>query len=197
MELSRLLRGEQSAGAAVSKDRRVLLLGVDVAGAESGLIWRVSRVVLGVSGRLSASAVPARGRSQSLIGLRDEALVEASGRHGLGGVVKLGLLENIARLLGESLLKKRVGSNHRSIALIAGNHAVLAFNGLKLREKSDVVLTYSVGHVVVGSPIHVIVRPVEELALRDGGGSSVLHGVKFALGRPHKGVEKGRAVIRR
>lgn len=104
---------------------------------------------------------------QGVIGLRDEALVEAGRRHGLHLVVDLRLLEYIAGLLGKSLLKKRVGSNHGSVALIAGNNAVLALNGLKLRDVREVMGTYSVGHVVIGSAIHVIVRPVEELALRD------------------------------
>lgn len=89
VELSRSLGGEDSAGAAVSEDRRVLLLRVDVARSERRLIWRVSRVVLGVSGRLSARAISPRRRSQSIISRRDELRVEASRRHGLQGVVEL------------------------------------------------------------------------------------------------------------
>ena len=54
------------------------------------------------------------------------------GRHCLFLFIDSILLENIPRLLGESLLEERVSGNDRSVALILWNDAVLALHRFEL-----------------------------------------------------------------
>lgn len=103
-------------------------LGVDVTRTERGLIGSIVRMVMRMSERLSSRAVSARRGVQSIVRPGDRTLIEASRRHLVNGVVKSLLLEDISRLLGESLSKERVGGDLGSVALITGKHVILALN---------------------------------------------------------------------
>lgn len=50
------------------------------------------------------------------------------------------------------------------------------------------VLTYSVGHVIITSAVHMAIRPVEEVRLRNGRLSPVPQSIKLALGLAQEGV---------
>ena len=103
-------------------------LGVDVTRAERGLVGLIVRVVMRMGERLSSRTISARRGVQSIVLSGDHAPIEAGGRHLVISVVKSLLLEDISRLLGESLLEERVGGDLGSVALITGEHVILALN---------------------------------------------------------------------
>ena len=122
------LSGEFAAGIAILEHRAGLLLGVDVARTESRLVGSVVRVVMGMSEGLGSRAISARRGIQGLVRSGDVGLVETGGGHRVIDVVESLPLEHISRLLGESLLQERVGRNLGSVALITGQHMILALN---------------------------------------------------------------------
>ena len=118
--------GEFAAGVAISEHRARMSLGVDVACAERGLIGRVVGMVMRMSERLGSRAISARRSIERLVCLGDHALIEAGGGHLVLNVIESLLLEDVSRLLRESLLQERVGRNLGSVALITGQHMILA-----------------------------------------------------------------------
>lgn len=128
MEFPGDLAGEFAAAITILEDRAGLLLGVDVARAERSLIGSIVRVVMGMGEGLGSRAISARRGIQGVVRLRDVCLIEAGGGHRVRRIVEPLLLEHISRLLRESLLEERVGSDLRSVALIAGQNMILALN---------------------------------------------------------------------
>ena len=122
------LAGEFTAGIAILEHRAGLLLGVDVTRAESRLVGSVVRMVMGMSEGLGSRAISARSGIQGVVRSRDVGLIEAGGGHRVRDIVEPLLLEHISGLLRESLLQERVGRDLGSVALIAGQHVILALN---------------------------------------------------------------------
>ena len=139
VEFARDFTAEGSVGISIPVDGGRVPLGIDVAGAERRLIWRIMRVVVRMSLGLSAGAIAPRGGIESLISLprvkmvvrigrANLAGVESGGRHGLDRIIKDGLPEDVAALLGEGFLLERIGSDLGPIALVTRQHVVLPLN---------------------------------------------------------------------
>jgi len=97
--------------------------------------------------------------------------VESCGAHGLLFAFYDVGFEYISRLLCESLLKKGVSSNNRSITSILWDDTIFSLNRFE-----------PVGHVIVTSPIHMARSPIEEIAFRNCCRSLVLRIVKLGIG---------------
>jgi len=80
-------------------------LRVEETSSEGGLVWRILGMVVGMSERFGSSAISPGSSVQSIIGVGNQGLVEAGGRHGSLRVIQSLLLENVSALLSESLLQ--------------------------------------------------------------------------------------------
>ena len=154
---------ENLIGISVSEHAAGMSLGVNKTSSKGRLIRRVVGMVMRVSKGLSSGAISPGSCVQRIIGLRNEGLIESGGGHGGLWVVQSLLLENVSALLGESLLQMRISCNLGSVSRVAWEDMVLALNGFILRIGYGIVLTYSVGHIIVAGAVHVAVRPVEEV----------------------------------
>lgn len=188
VELSGALSRKDKIGISISEHATWMSLRVEETSSESGLVWRIPGMVVGMSERFGSSAISPGGSVQSIVGAWNQGLVEAGGGHGSLRVIQSLLLENVSTLLGESLLQMRVSSNLRSITSVAREDVVLSLNGFVLPIGYWNELTYPIRHVVVAGSVHVAIGPVEEVRLGNGRLPPVSQRIELVLSLAKHGV---------
>ena len=153
-----------------SHDRARLSFWVNKRSSESGLVRGIFRVIVGMSEGLGFGTISPRSSVQSVISDWNMLFVKSKravnftfkfsrfylpcGAHGLELIINNFRLEDVSGLFGESLLKKGVSLNNRSVAGITRHYTILSLNRFKLNNKLD--LTYPIRHIVITCSVHVI-----------------------------------------
>jgi len=152
MNVNSFLTWKFSAWLSVSINLAWSSLWIDVACPECSPTWYVVSVVVWMSLWESFSSIPSWSWIESIITWWNPFLIVMGWWQIESFTVKSIFGKNISALFCESLFEKRICSNHRSIALILGNHWVF------LSDRFE-----SVRHVIGRGSIHVTSSPLEAI----------------------------------